>query len=110
MFMSLLAMKTGMNLKYYKGSPKDRYDVRPLGTQEDRTWGTDGWKATVVTVSVCPDSLWEKVLEPISYTYAWKTEPAGVPCGESRQPTVRDEVCSGPVNCHSGTSHNAQNT
>lgn len=34
-------------------------------------------------MSVCPGSLWEKVLEPTSYRYAWKTGPQ-VFCAESQ--------------------------
>ena len=39
-----------------------------------------GLKATAVTVLVCPASLREKVLELVSYTYAWKTESTELCC------------------------------
>lgn len=63
-------------IKFY---PNTAWQIQQLwhGTclkQRKPTWAAAGLKATAVTVLVCPASLREKVLELVSYTYAWKTE------------------------------------
>lgn len=84
--------KLACKLKYDKILPKHSLTdttavTRDLYETGNRTWAATGLKATAVTVLVCPASLREKVLELVSYTYAWKTE-----CTDARNCAERKQV------------------